>query len=66
LSYTWGDPNVTKPLIVGDAQREVTANLDAALRQLQSHHDGKPRTAWINAISINQKGNVERRVGEFR
>ncbi|KLU87971.1 hypothetical protein MAPG_06961 [Magnaporthiopsis poae ATCC 64411] len=41
LSYTWGDPAVTKEIIVNGAPFNATVNLDAALRQAVRHSLGQ-------------------------
>ena len=32
LSYTWGDPEVTRPIWVNGVEMDVTLNLEVALR----------------------------------
>lgn len=36
ISYCWGDPSITKPIIVDGHTIEVTTNLEAALRELKA------------------------------
>ncbi|KAG4441595.1 hypothetical protein IFR05_002930 [Cadophora sp. M221] len=61
LSYTWGDPNVTRPIIVDGYLWEVTLNLEAALRQIRAQLEvGQCRRLWIDALCINQKNIQER------
>ncbi|SMR45595.1 unnamed protein product [Zymoseptoria tritici ST99CH_1E4] len=52
LSYVWGDPKITKYVMVHGALFHVTINLESALRHLRDKND--PRTLWIDAICINQ------------
>lgn len=59
LSYRWGEPTNTKQIILNGSLVEVTANLEAALRQLQSH--GHKRI-WADALCINQSDLEERGV----
>ncbi|TVY26239.1 Heterokaryon incompatibility protein 6,OR allele [Lachnellula hyalina] len=57
LSYRWGEATNTKQIILNDSLVEVTANLEAALKQLQSH--GHKRI-WADALCINQTDLEER------
>jgi hypothetical protein len=57
LSYFWGDPNVTKTILLNSRPFEVTLNLESALRHLRL---GELRTMWIDAICINQQDLQER------
>jgi hypothetical protein len=57
LSYRWGDPTNTKQITVDNSPVEVGANLESALRQLQSH--GYKRI-WADALCINQSDLEER------
>ncbi|OJJ75593.1 hypothetical protein ASPBRDRAFT_37887 [Aspergillus brasiliensis CBS 101740] len=58
LSYVWGDPTVTKGIIVNGRTFEATVNLESALRHLR--RDDTPRVMWIDAICINQIDTEER------
>lgn len=53
LSYVWGNPTVTLPILLDGQDFQVTANLASALRHLR-YHD-RNRTLWIDAMCINQK-----------
>ncbi|KAI0386961.1 heterokaryon incompatibility protein-domain-containing protein [Hypomontagnella monticulosa] len=61
LSYVWGK-NSSEPdppqLNLGDAELEITPNLDQALRNLRDEHQS--RTFWVDAVCINQKNINER------
>jgi hypothetical protein len=52
LSYAWGDPNVTEPIIVQNTPHQATANLVMALRALRGTK--KRRLLWVDALCINQ------------
>lgn len=56
LSYTWGDPTCTKPIVIEGSVVHVTQTLETALRHLQ--HDSVP--LWIDAICIDQTNVVEK------
>ncbi|OCK80109.1 HET-domain-containing protein [Lepidopterella palustris CBS 459.81] len=57
LSYTWGDPNRTKPILLDGTPVEVTENLVAALRWLIRDDIS---ALWIDAVCINQRDNEEK------
>lgn len=52
LSYAWGDVKVTQPINLQDVQREITENLEAALRQLRGNIMEK--VFWVDAVCIDQ------------
>jgi hypothetical protein len=52
LSYTWGDPQIRRPILVGDKVFHATENLAIALKHLQE--DDKTIIFWIDAICIDQ------------
>lgn len=58
LSYTWGDPTVTSPVLLNGSEFEITTNLEAALQSLR--YEDKERLLWIDAICINQRSISER------
>ncbi|KAG4255443.1 hypothetical protein FPRO04_03975 [Fusarium proliferatum] len=58
LSYTWGDPEPTKRILVNGLPFWISANLFAALRQLRLPE--RPRLLWIDAICINQNDLIEK------
>ena len=60
LSYCWGDAGTTVPIIVDGHERQVTVNLDDALRQFRSDSFPSPMIIWADALCINQKDELER------
>jgi hypothetical protein len=58
LSYVWGDPKNTLPILMHGHRFEVTVNLHAALLRLRNH--GMQRTLWVDAICINQADQREK------
>ncbi|RTE84286.1 hypothetical protein BHE90_001160 [Fusarium euwallaceae] len=60
LSYVWGPPSSTHTLTLGTASLPITANCDAALRELR--WPSKERHLWIDSICIDQtEGGVQER-----
>ena len=63
LSYVWGDSYINREIYVDDTLVLVTANLEAALRQLRNHSRIQQRfRIWIDALCINQADSDERAV----
>ncbi|KAB2568678.1 Heterokaryon incompatibility protein 6 [Lasiodiplodia theobromae] len=64
LSYVWGDPNITKPILVNGRPFPATINLETALRQLASElrdqYSTKEMCLWVDAICINQSDQAEK------
>ncbi len=58
LSYCWGDPQITAPIMVDYHAMSVTVNLEKALRQLR--RSAQLGEIWIDAICINQADNSEK------
>jgi hypothetical protein len=58
LSYVWGDPGRTYPIVLDGFKVQVTENMYQALLQLQRASD--PYTLWVDALCINQTDNSER------
>ncbi|KAK8080232.1 hypothetical protein PG997_008050 [Apiospora hydei] len=52
LSYAWGDPSVTRPVLLNGHAIAVTVNLFAALRRLR--YRTLARLLWADALCINQ------------
>jgi hypothetical protein len=67
LSYVWGDPSTTKPILVNGSSLHVTVNLAAALRWVKYHwkhkfpgRDPNSFRLWADGICINQSDITER------
>ncbi len=59
LSYTWGDPSVTKAIeLDGDEGFHVFASLEKALHDIRRHDNSL--VIWIDAICIDQRNVSER------
>ncbi|KAG6999552.1 hypothetical protein G7Y79_00034g069750 [Physcia stellaris] len=54
LSYVWGDPSDTKPLVLGGRDFPVTANLKAALMIISRQAPVEGTMLWADAVCINQ------------
>ena len=57
LSYAWGDPTIRTPVFCDGRILKVTINLRDALKQLRRRDN--PRFLWVDAICIDQEGNLE-------
>ncbi|RGP78862.1 hypothetical protein FLONG3_3061 [Fusarium longipes] len=58
MSYTWGDDEATKTILVNGCAFAIRPNLFSALESLRNNDDS--RTVWIDAICINQQDEQER------
>lgn len=58
LSYTWGDPLSTTMILVNGATKQVTIDLEAALRHIRQ--SSCAMVLWIDAICINQEDLAEK------
>lgn len=58
LSYTWGNPKDTLPIILDGHEVQVTENLESALRHIRS--TTMAIGYWIDALCINQNDIPER------
>lgn len=59
LSYTWGDPSVTKAIeLDGDASFHIFASLEKTLHDIRRHDNSV--VIWIDAICIDQRNLLER------
>jgi hypothetical protein len=64
LSYTWGDPEILRPVLLEGEPFPVTENLYDALRHLRLKKN-EVRYLWIDALCIDQT-NSEERAYRFR
>jgi len=72
LSYTWGDPNETVPVLCDGKTINITRNLNEALWQLRENWKSfarksssknrfaQPQYFWIDAVCINQSNQEEK------
>lgn len=60
VSYFWGSPLRTKPILVDGKALQITSNLESALRHFRDEENGKSRRLWVDAICINQADRQER------
>ncbi|CAG9998489.1 unnamed protein product [Clonostachys byssicola] len=60
LSYTWGDPKATFPLILNGRKIQIHRNLHEALPYLSRLPSRCP--IWVDAVCINQKDKAEKKV----
>ena len=58
LSYVWGNPDKTVPILIGEHCFKVTKNLHAALLRLRNHYF--ERIIWVDAVCINQADDQEK------
>lgn len=58
LSYVWGDPSVTVPIVINGCELLITTNLERFLQRLRRADE--MRVLWADAICIDQT-NVEER-----
>ena len=67
LSYVWGAPENTTPILVDGKSQEVTLNLAAALEHLRQGLTTS-LTLWIDALCIDQNDEAEKseQVGRMR
>ena len=57
LSYVWGDPSQTIPIILDGEPFDITVNLEAGLRAIRKRW--RRCVLWVDAICINQKHTSE-------
>lgn len=63
LSYTWGDPNTTREILLDGRRVPVTRNLESALRQIAIEcrdSNGPTPLLWVDAVCIDQQNEAER------
>ena len=58
LSYVWGDPTITKPILLDGIEVQVTVNLEGALRRIRQAQ--AEVITWVDALCINQHDVHER------
>jgi hypothetical protein len=58
LSYVWGNPGETLPILIHGHSFNVTINLRAALSRLRNH--SMERIVWVDAICIDQTNQKEK------
>ena len=58
LSYTWGDQNNTRKILVNDQVFKATKNLEDALKHLR--HRDERLYFWVDAICMNQADEEEK------
>lgn len=58
LSYVWGDPRVSKPILVDNHVVQATSNLESALRNLRD--SSRVLKLWVDAVCINQTDSTEK------
>lgn len=61
LSYAWGDPEITSPILCNGGTLHLSWNLNAALHRIISPGEMKKKL-WIDQICINQNDNIEKSV----
>jgi len=62
LSYTWGDPTLTVPILLNGERFLVTKNLYSALAQFRQPTGYRSLFYWIDAICINQEDVQEKSI----
>jgi hypothetical protein len=60
ISYAWGDPSITAPILLDGIEFPITVNLESALRHFR--FEEKSRLLWADAICINQLDIRERNI----
>jgi hypothetical protein len=60
ISYAWGDPSTTAPILLDGIEFPITVNLESALRHFRLEE--KSRLLWADAICINQLDIQERNI----
>lgn len=58
LSYVWGDPSITEPILVNNHQVQVTINLHDALQYVRKRDESVK--IWVDAVCINQADTIEK------
>lgn len=63
LSYVWGSAGNVLPIVLDGQRKDVTENLESALRHLRNAE--KQRVLWVDALCINQD-DLEERVSQVQ
>ncbi|KAF3808548.1 Heterokaryon incompatibility protein 6 [Colletotrichum gloeosporioides] len=63
LSYVWGSASDTRPITLQQTAKNVTMNLEAALRHLR--YPDRARMLWVDVLCIDQE-NVQERNQQVR
>nr|RBR00943.1 hypothetical protein FVER53263_01624 [Fusarium verticillioides] len=58
LSYVWDDASQRGVIFLGDSAKDITASLDAALRDMRDK--GRVCRIWAHALCIDQSNNAEK------
>jgi len=58
LSYVWGDPKETLPILIDEHNLPITVNLYAALSRLRDRYF--ERIIWVDAVCIDQTNEEEK------
>jgi hypothetical protein len=58
LSYVWGNPEKAGTILVEGREIHITANLEAALRNIRN--GSRAHRIWADALCINQDDETER------
>lgn len=52
LSYVWGSPRVTRPILLDDRPFAATVNLESALRHVRHQYE-EGIVLWVDALYID-------------
>ncbi|RWA13586.1 hypothetical protein EKO27_g1511 [Xylaria grammica] len=58
VSYCWGDPSITEPILLDGKPYPITLNLLDGLNYLR--REDSPRRLWVDSLCINQTDIAER------
>lgn len=60
LSYCWGDPRLTKSVLLNGKWKEIATNLADAVKEFQRQAKKEVTVLWIDALCIYQDDREER------